>query len=362
MSEMFTLNIASSQGARTISWSIIRETDKAVLVQTSGGELWLPLWRFEIRKYSPGSVHVLIKLLTDISKYSEYAFVPVKKAGSGKTEKSAKYKVEVTEDLDPYGEHTLQNRVRTFTLPVSQITHTDGLMFAPIWLLKKHLDKNEFVKNRSWPGLDKVRLEIEQIAAEVSQLEVEHNAKMERQRLQERAEQDENERQQKADLERLNLALEEDGEAGLVFCKKYYNLNDLNKRGVDLYCWPTWLPNTAMLNELNNLFAILEIARAHPKFEAWKKKHGDKPFQAIMKEKKVRQPDKVLVNCCVNWVEWGGTTKQLVKIDQEECGCTVKIYGKKREIILPDGSVITKMEGPNLKIVSNEGVQNQANE
>jgi hypothetical protein len=41
----------------------------------------------------------------------------------------------------------------------------------------------------------------------------------------------------------------------------------------------------------------------------------------------------------------------LRRIDHRDEGCTVAIYGKKYEIELADGRVITKMAGPNLKVI-----------
>jgi hypothetical protein len=77
-------------------------------------------------------------------------------------------------------------------------------------------------------------------------------------------------------------------------------------------------------------------------------------FADKMKKTKVREPDKVLTNVRVEWVDWGGSANNRIRIERDEEGCTVKFYGKKRTIIFPDGSSIDKMEGPNLKIYLNQ--------
>lgn len=38
------------------------------------------------------------------------------------------------------------------------------------------------------------------------------------------------------------------------------------------------------------------------------------------------------------------------RIDHCDTGCTAEVYGQKHEIELPDGTVIDKMRGPNLRI------------
>ena len=358
MSSKFTLTIKSSAYSiedKLITWPIVRETKKAILVETPGGDLWLPRWRFDRAKYYLAEVPKLIELLANISASAESSIVPVTRVGPGKTEKSAKFKVIVSENMNFEGAEVLKTRVRIFTLPLSQILNNDRLMFAPVWLVKGHLGKGENLANRVWPGLAKITDEIEQVAANLRQQAEDKNAEIERRKLKERAAWEGEQRKREEDLKRLNAALEKDGEAALFFCKRKFTLAALAQCGVHLNGWPTWPPNPQATHELSILGAIVEFARAHPKFAVWRAKVGNQIFEETIKPKKIREPDKVVSNAYVEWVEWGGTAKKRIKVEQAEHGCTVSFFGKKRQIVLPDGSVITKMEVPNLKIYSNDG-------
>lgn len=82
----------------------------------------------------------------------------------------------------------------------------------------------------------------------------------------------------------------------------------------------------------------------------WRIKSAEREAKRAAKPKPVRVPDAVMENCKVEWVDWGGTSKHRTRIENSEEGCTVNCFGSKREIMLPDGEVVIKMVGPNLKI------------
>jgi hypothetical protein len=67
---------------------------------------------------------------------------------------------------------------------------------------------------------------------------------------------------------------------------------------------------------------------------------------------KLRFPDRVEENCTVTFPKWetSGTSFR-AENDVTITGCRVSYFGKKREIITPDGTKIVKLESPRLKIV-----------
>jgi hypothetical protein len=45
------------------------------------------------------------------------------------------------------------------------------------------------------------------------------------------------------------------------------------------------------------------------------------------------------------------TLKRQRAVNQGDEGCTVRVFGLKHEIELPDGSVVNKMAGSNLRVI-----------
>ncbi len=84
----------------------------------------------------------------------------------------------------------------------------------------------------------------------------------------------------------------------------------------------------------------------------WKIKQAEREAARAAKPKPTRMPDRILENMRVEWVDWGGTSKNRLRIENSADSCMVKFFGSKREIALPDGRVIIKMAGPNLKIMA----------
>ena len=80
---------------------------------------------------------------------SETKLVPVQKIGKGPTEKSARFKVAVTQSThDEGGNPIKKTKMTEFTLPVSQIEDAgDGQLAAPLWLI---LEKLEYKKNSGY--------------------------------------------------------------------------------------------------------------------------------------------------------------------------------------------------------------------
>lgn len=84
----------------------------------------------------------------------------------------------------------------------------------------------------------------------------------------------------------------------------------------------------------------------------WKIKQAEREAAQAAKPKPTRMPDRILENMRVEWVDWGGTSKNRLRIENSADSCMVIFFGSKREITLPDGRVIIKMDGPNLKIMA----------
>ena len=144
-------------------WEIVRKTEKAVLVNASGAEFWLPLHRFNMadaghvqaglighRCKDPYELNQLLETLEALTKSRNDCYVEVTKAGSGPTDKSHKYKF----------------LGKTMTLPVSQILEIDGRWMAPEWLIKEKLKmgKDDKLSQAIWLGWDALRSQIETLA------------------------------------------------------------------------------------------------------------------------------------------------------------------------------------------------------
>jgi hypothetical protein len=157
----------------------------------------------------------------------------------------------------------------------------------------------------------------------------------------------------------LNSLIGDDGLLAVHFCKQKFSLSELAQNGCQISFWPTWSANQDV-HQLQRVASLVRFARAHPLYLNWKLRNVGK-IDSLPKsvQKKVRVPDRVLTNCDVDWSEWGGTATRREKLHYNESGCTVAFYGKKREITLSNGVVITKMDRPNLTIVEcgNDGLQ-----
>jgi hypothetical protein len=99
MMEKFELKIQGNYATETIEWPILKSTEKAVLVETTAGSIWLPLWRFLKRTFRHDNAGELIALLSEITSLRDDAKVRVWKAGSGPSVKSHKFKVLVSSNV-----------------------------------------------------------------------------------------------------------------------------------------------------------------------------------------------------------------------------------------------------------------------
>lgn len=344
MDNKFSLTICGRRNHREqIDWPIVAKSEKAVRVETPGGEVWLPLWKFGQKTYGCDSVPRLLSVLEELTMSNSDALVRVWKAGRGKTAASHKFRIVVAID----GEPPVLRR-RTLILPISQVKVVAGKSMAPLWLLRKKIESRESLPRAQWAGMKAVRAQILAAVEKVQALDGEAAAASQR-RL---------EAQQAEKVELASKTAEmvrdigDEGEAALVFCQAKFSREDLAELGCKIDWWPSWSGAAASdFSHVQKIRALVEVARANPGFAKWKEKNktkfGEGKAAAVTK---VGQPDRILENCQVDWVEWGGTSKQRIKVSRSAENCTVRFFGKKREIVTPGGAVLVKMCGPNLQI------------
>lgn len=166
---------------RPITWLVIDERDHAVLVRTTGGDLWLQ--KSAVRAAFPvkgchcydGVENVaarIIEAADAITRHKGEALVEVTGIGPGKTEKSVKIGVRLW-DVSKQRTYAQRNepwpltRTVTFMVPASLVTEHDGKLFAPRWVLVEKFEKSAH-KNREvmiplgrWPGLDALRADVQ---------------------------------------------------------------------------------------------------------------------------------------------------------------------------------------------------------
>ena len=147
-----------------IDWPIVTETSKAVQIQTPGGLLWLPDCKRPKKFWSCAEVDKLLADIKSVSSTCNEALVSVQKAGKGPTDKSIKVKVEVRKytlgDPDEECEGSTITKTRCFTVALSQLKAVDGALFAPLWLLKRHLGHGESITSAKWIGFSEVEIQI----------------------------------------------------------------------------------------------------------------------------------------------------------------------------------------------------------
>lgn len=348
-SEMFTLSIIDNDNVEKIEWPVLRSTGKAVLVSTPGGNIWLPLWKFETRKWGVTQIDQLVALITNISGSASDARIRVWKAGHGPTDKSHKFQVAVRrETQDNFGDTFRKVFRRCFTLPKSQIKGARGAWTAPVWLVRDRLGEKETLARSKWEGLDAVVSQLRS-TAELASAKRREGLKI----LQDRRQEEQRriaEKQAALEAER-NLMLKQlehngVGELALEFCRRKFTIAQMRNAGINLSGWPL----TAKSSELHQAVQILNFAQDQPTFDAWKTRNAGKDLTVKPRPVKEKVPDKVLENVRVEWVTWAGTSKKRIRIDNDATGCNVAFFGSKRIITLPDGREISKMAGPNLKI------------
>lgn len=346
--------------AQRVSWPILQTTAKAWLIQTPGGDIWVPSYRWDHMPSGSGATadkqkfNAVVDFLRSITSTNNDALVAVRRAGKGSSDLSTTVAFTVVvRDAD--GLNVIEERQRTSIVPASQLKSDGDHWSVPRWVLAKKLKPREGFKTRPlWPGLqvlqDQLRSALDGAIAGETALKA-ATLKAADEAAQQRAEKE----RAAADAKLARqAAIAEDGELALAFARKRLTLQDLADYGCRLYGWPKWQPGERVDGPLEvTLASLVSAVRRHSDFADWRAKNVHrqgallKPTQAPPR----RQPDRVIKNCVVEWREYLGSANNLRSIDHRDEGCTVAIYGKKYAIELPDGRFITKMASPNLKVI-----------
>ena len=156
-----------------------KSTDKVALLQTPGGEVWVlrsrlqdlhgaggiyPIERLDLAA-STVALDRIMAVVTRATADAPSSDVPVKKVGRGSTVKSARYEVEVDENMGDSRDPAWERRTVRVTLPISQIKTDGSQAMAPKWLFKDKIPKGQKLANTVWPGLPAVRAQIEGVVA-----------------------------------------------------------------------------------------------------------------------------------------------------------------------------------------------------
>lgn len=342
-----------------VSWPILQATAKAWLIDTPGGELWVPSYRYSNMLPGGGATsderkfNAIVEFFSSISASSGDARVRISRAGKGPTELSSK----VTFDVclrEPDNGSVLGVWKRSSLVPVSQLIADSEGWTAPRWVLAKKLKPNESFHHRPvWPGMDALRSQLRtafeaaaageaaaRVAARVAGEESARRA----------AEKARIEAEGKAERQAM-VAL--DGEFALAYAKRSLTLSELADLGCRLSHWPQWRPGDPVDSLLEvTLAAIVRAVRQQPGFGTWRSKNIDRQGKllAAPKSRPPRLPDRVMRDCVVRWTEYVGPSKSMRRVDHCDDGCIVEVFGKKHLITFPDGRTITKMAGPNLAV------------
>lgn len=346
--------------AQRVSWPILKSTGKAWLIQTPAGDIWVPSYRWDHLPLGPGAteeerkLNAVVDFLRTITSTNNDALVNVRRAGKGSSELSSTVAFTVVvPDADGFG--VIEERQRTSIVPASQLKSDGEQWSVPRWVLAKKLKPNEGFKTRPvWPGLQVLKDQLRSAFDSATAGEVSAKAatvKATQEAAARRAEAD----RVAADAKSVRQALiAEDGEFALAFARKRLTLEDLVGLGCRLSGWPKWLPGEGVDGPPEFALAgLVNAVRSHPEFAAWREKNLHRRGSLLKPPKAPpqRQPDKVIKNCVVEWREYSGSANDLRRIDHRDEGCRVEVYGKKHEIELPDGRFVTKMAGPNLKVI-----------
>ena len=237
---MDTLKIRFTDGSKevaAIEWPVVKRTEKACLVQTSGGEIWLPTVGSKRlpESFPYSSFDRFCELLGNITKDDYY---PVSFSHKGPTDKSAVYKFVVNvvignpDERDDYS--SIQKKISR-TLPKSQTIDDNGHLYAPCWLLNKKLIVDQprklsieshgyFLPKTPWRGLAAV---LASVAADLDRYirEKEERAAAERTAFAARweAERPAREAAEKAATERRSLERERQRLAGVKAAERKAN-------------------------------------------------------------------------------------------------------------------------------------------
>ena len=329
----------------------------------------MPSYRWSCIRPGPGAspdeqrLNGLLEFFGSITSTNGDARVAVRRAGKGPSELSVKVSFNVVVHR-PDGLGVLGERRRTVIIPASQLSLDGDPCSVPRWVLARKLGPNESFQVRPlWPGLPALQDQLRKafdaaMAGETAEKEARRIAALKA--SQERAERDRMAAEAKS-VRRAMVA--EDGEIALAFARKRLTLEDLRDLGCRLYAWPRWLAGEPIDDALESTLAsVVKAVRCHAEFAGWRSKNLYRQGTLLKPPRATpeRQPDRVIDSCIVMWAEYVGPAKSLRRVDHRDERCRVLVFCQKHEIELPDGRVIVKMAGPNLRVLLPESNQAMA--
>lgn len=158
-----------------IVWPILEDSGKAIRVDFSGIQIWIPIYWFSqhsirlslmsgglrfCRVDNQRTADNLLGLFRLLSKTSSSAVIPVKRAGCGPTEKSARVKFTVSVGDDEF----MVAREQSMTVPVSQIVEIHGKPHLNARVVRKKCPAIR-LPNTFTPAIDMAIKQIEEFFA-----------------------------------------------------------------------------------------------------------------------------------------------------------------------------------------------------
>lgn len=371
---------------RVVEWLVREAKQSSMLVRTPGGDIWMSAekWRSEgpprplfgdlcTPETCDATVEKVLSFLRTLPWVRGNERVPVQSVMAGKTGMSRKVKLRVVVEEPGREPRTL---TREKTVPTSLLKRGDDDVWTlPKWKVDEIIQvPGEKVWTLPWTGMAAIEAELRMAAAlakadviKAQQERAEQQACREAEAVVRAAAQAALEASRQARDAELRRLAEEDGEFALAFAKLRLTLSDLADLGVRLDRWPRWIPadgldanadGSSVIHEIKAyqvIGGIVEAVRKRDDFLSWRERNkaraGGLLKAARAPAPRARVPDRVFRNSTVHWTEWVGPSSNRKRVDHVDQGCNVEVYGQKNEIELPDGTVITKMVGQNLKII-----------
>jgi hypothetical protein len=163
----------------TVRWPVKRVTEKARLVDTPAGEIWIPTWQWRreveglgVSLFAPPSVEAkrrvdgVMAFLARVTGYQQDAAQPVRRAGRGSSDRSVTVKFNVEVDRDGGGFAIYKERTAVVARSLV-CTGADGDVTVPRWALNQRLRPGEQLPRGRWPGLANIRAQLEAAVSDV---------------------------------------------------------------------------------------------------------------------------------------------------------------------------------------------------
>lgn len=170
---MDALEVSFSKGKayeQCVRWQIVRATEKAWLVHTPAGDLWVPIWEWN-RRVGPAGwpdeatyLRRIIGFLTEISASAGDMVVTIKESAANRSASAKTVKVTFELERSPVDSDRWVATHRTFEAPAALLSKLDdGQMALPRWLLQKKLkDRERLAAGDVWPGIDVMKAQLQQ--------------------------------------------------------------------------------------------------------------------------------------------------------------------------------------------------------